>query len=194
LFGVAALSRSNVWAVWYYFTGSQEQTLIEHWNGKTWTVVKSPNVGGRAVTNDLSGVAAVSARDVWAVGYHNPSRTVIEHWNGTKWTVVPSPTPGSGGNLNAVAMTSADSVWAVGQWGENHIGRTLVEHWNGKAWKQASSPNVAGTDNDSWWAVAAARSTAWAVGSYVDETSFQYQTLCAQLIGSTWSLQPKPNK
>ncbi len=109
-------------------------------------MVKSPDVGGPVVTNDLYGVAAVSARDVWAVGYHNPLRTsgtplrtLIEHWDGTKWTVVPSPTPGWGGNLNAVAVTSADSVC-------------------------------------------------------VDETTSQYQTLGAQLIGNTWTLRPTPNK
>ena len=34
------------------------------------------------------------------------------------------------------------------------------------------SPDTAGTNNDSWWAVTAVSTTAWAVGSYVDETSF----------------------
>jgi len=53
---------------------------------------------------------------------------------------------------------------------------------------------VAGTSNDAWWAVAAAGSAAGAVGSYVDQTTFQHQTLAAQLIGSTWTLQPTPNE
>ena len=42
-------------------------TLILHWNGTAWKVVKSPN----AVTdsfNDLFDVDATSANNVWAVG------------------------------------------------------------------------------------------------------------------------------
>jgi hypothetical protein len=194
LFGVAAVSRSGVWAVGYYFTGSQEQTLIERWNGKSWAVVKSADVGGSAVTNDLSGVTAVSARDAWAVGHTSPGKTLIEHWNGARWTVVPSPTPGSGANLNAVAAVSANSIWAVGQWGQDHVGQTLIEHWDGRHWKQASSPDVAGTNNDSWWAVTTTRGTAWAAGTYVNMTTGQYQALGAREIGHTWTLVPTPSR
>ena len=43
--GVAALSGSNVWAVGY--SGEEfnpdSRTLIEHWNGRKWKVVRSPN-------------------------------------------------------------------------------------------------------------------------------------------------------
>ena len=41
-------------------------TLTEHWNGTAWSVVASPNAG---TINSLQSVAAVSANDVWAVGY-----------------------------------------------------------------------------------------------------------------------------
>jgi hypothetical protein len=34
---------------------------------------------------NLSGVVALSANDVWAVG-----RAFTEHWNGRTWTVVPN--------------------------------------------------------------------------------------------------------
>ena len=41
--GVAAVSSGDVWAVGYYFNGSSiSQTLIEHWNGSTWTLVSQP--------------------------------------------------------------------------------------------------------------------------------------------------------
>ena len=45
---------------------SPSQTLIEHWNGTTWSVVASPNVGTQL--NGLNGVTAVSTSDIWAVG------------------------------------------------------------------------------------------------------------------------------
>src|SRR5579872_335860 len=83
--GVAAVSASDVWAVGS--SGSQAssgQTLIERWNGASWSVVTSPNPG--SMYNILSGVAAVSASDVWAVGYYVNSsqvtQTLVEHWNG----------------------------------------------------------------------------------------------------------------
>src|SRR5206468_9107024 len=82
-----------------------------------WEVVSSPNVG--TSDNQLRGVAAVSANDVWAVGdYSNGTghqQTLVEHWNGTAWSVVPSPNVGTGHNvLNGVAAVSANDVWAVG--------------------------------------------------------------------------------
>src|SRR5438270_11754958 len=63
----------------------------------TWSVVKSPNVG------QLSGVAAVSASNIWAVGSYyagsvKAGQTLIEHWNGTSWSVVKSPNVGSNFN------------------------------------------------------------------------------------------------
>src|SRR5437764_621866 len=38
--GVAVVSANDVWAVGYYSGG----TLIEHWDGTSWSVVPSPNV------------------------------------------------------------------------------------------------------------------------------------------------------
>ncbi|MGO9163645.1 MAG: hypothetical protein ACLP7J_23660 [Streptosporangiaceae bacterium] len=57
LYGVAATSARNAWAVG--LTGAR--TLIVHWNGRAWT--KAP-----ASTGFLEGVAAVSATSAWAVG------------------------------------------------------------------------------------------------------------------------------
>src|SRR5204863_435092 len=68
LYGVAAVSANDVWAVGAYYNGTAKQTLTEHWNGTAWSVVSSPNVGSG--NNSLSGLAAVSANDVWAVGYY----------------------------------------------------------------------------------------------------------------------------
>ena len=129
LSGVAAVSATNVWAVGYYVnTTGVTQTLTEHWNGTSWSVVKSPSPGSG---DDLRGVAAVSAHDVWAVGSDNNSnnvfQTLTEQWNGKQWSVVKSPSPGSfNTQLLAVAATSAHDVWAVGHADSN----TLIEHFH----------------------------------------------------------------
>src|SRR5213078_2488767 len=68
---VAVLGRSNAWAVgfWTPPTGVN-RTLIQHWDGATWTVVPSPDPGpGDAA---LEGLAARGPDDVWAVGGQGP--------------------------------------------------------------------------------------------------------------------------
>jgi len=98
--------------------------------------------------NLLTGVAAVTARNIWAVGYyltdssHSHSRSLIEHWNGVKWSVVPTPNPGITNNLSSMAAHAANDIWAVGESasGSKPV-QSLIEHWNGKAWSVVSSPH-----------------------------------------------------
>lgn len=119
LFGAAAVSSKDAWAVGASQLGSGFVTLIVHWNGKQWQKVASPNTFGSTVGNVLSGVAATSSRDAWAVGVVRPgsaSRTLIVHWNGRSWQRVPSPNQDPTGSnvLLGVDATSARNVWMVG--------------------------------------------------------------------------------
>jgi hypothetical protein len=105
LFGVTAIAPNDAWAVGFFveaLNGDRPQkTLTEHWDGTSWTVVPSPNVGGpdtQTISNQLRGVIAVSANDVWAFGdtdQFGPSKitNLVLHWNGTAWSIVPSPDP-----------------------------------------------------------------------------------------------------
>ncbi|MFL5732917.1 MAG: WD40 repeat domain-containing protein, partial [Chloroflexia bacterium] len=119
---ISAASRDDIWAVGYYTsTNDLQKTLIIHWDGKGWTHVPSPNAG--TGQNDLTGVAALSSTDAWAVGsysadtvnYSGQSQTRILHWDGHAWTQVPSPNPGLDANrLTAITAISSDDVWAAG--------------------------------------------------------------------------------
>ena len=62
LYGVAAVSSTNVWAVG---TDPITKTLIENWNGTRWKVVASPN---GADYNSLNAVAALASGFALAVG------------------------------------------------------------------------------------------------------------------------------
>lgn len=105
LLGVTAISSNDVWAVGFYVQNfgqdRPQKTLIEHWDGTSWSVVPSPNVGGNSSTttsNELRGVVAVSANDVWAFGdtdVFGPERlsNLVLHWNGKAWSIVPVPQP-----------------------------------------------------------------------------------------------------
>jgi hypothetical protein len=134
--GVAATSATDLWAVGDSIgnasLGSTSRTLIERGNGTSWKTVPSPNIG--AGNNVLTGVAARSATDVWAVGYWDnlagsiPIRSTLwMHWNGTTWSIVPSPNVGSGDNtlLGVLAPAGATDAWAYG----GSANGTLVQHF-----------------------------------------------------------------
>ena len=113
----------------------QARTLIQHWDGTQWSIVPSPSPDTQL--NELRGVAALSANDVWAVGYRGgtqnetPLETLILHWDGTRWRQVPSPNVPVGANqLSGITAISANDIWAVGSAG----GAPLTMHWNGNAW------------------------------------------------------------
>jgi photosystem II stability/assembly factor-like uncharacterized protein len=191
LFGVAAISASDVWAVGIT-TSTSQQPLIEHWNGSRWSVVTSPSLP--ALNNALYSVAAVSESDVWAVGSSSTTvgQTLIEHWNGSHWSVVTSPSPGSKGNsLGGVTVVSASDVWAVGDFMKSGSQQALIEHWNGTSWQVVPSPSV-GTDSAFSAVGAVSAKDVWAVG-YTANGNQGFQTLTEQWNGSRWSVVTSPS-
>jgi hypothetical protein len=56
-------------------------TVILRWNGAAWKRVPSPSPRPSA---ELSGVAATSANNAWAVG-STGGKTLILRWNGKTW-------------------------------------------------------------------------------------------------------------
>src|SRR4029453_6889635 len=67
LYGSAALSASSAWAVgsWYDTGRAAPRTLVERWNGTSWSTVTSPNA--TEYYNELRDVDATSATGAWAV-------------------------------------------------------------------------------------------------------------------------------
>src|SRR5437868_5653506 len=64
---VACASASDCWTVGFYNNVSAYQTLIQHWDGNSWTILNSPNT--RATQHNLlRSVTCTSASDCWAVG------------------------------------------------------------------------------------------------------------------------------
>jgi hypothetical protein len=201
LYGVAATSSTNAWAVGQHADRTTGRTLIEHWNGTAWTQVPSPSPGGTRGFSVLNGVAATSSTNAWAVGdyaaRHSLFQTLIEHWNGTAWTQVPSPNaPGGGNELNGVAATSATNAWAVGDSASGT--ETLIEHWNGTAWTQVLSPNPNPNDpgNRLFGVAATSATNAWAVGTeclICNTDSETDATLIVHWNGTAWKQQPSPS-
>jgi hypothetical protein len=118
MFGASALSPSDVWVV-----GDQEggdnvfETLAEHWNGHTWSVVPTPDPGSTG--NHLYAVDAVSPDNVWAVGQQlgrrAPDRGLVEHWDGRRWSVARLPASASASVLLDAVAATRHQVWVAGE-------------------------------------------------------------------------------
>ena len=203
LVSVTAVSSNNLFAVGWtdtsVNTSSFQGTLIEHWDGSKWTVIPSPNAKGSS-QNTLTGVAAINANDIWAVGYTLTSnnQTLTMHWNGSKWSIVPSPNGPYGNWLSGVTALATNNVWAVGT--TNNGGNTLVLHWNGSSWKVVPSPNVEYDYNFLASVSAVSANDIWAAGTstytyYTGEgyPNTTYYTLFEHWDGSAWSIVPGAN-
>lgn len=134
LTSVTAISSTNAWAVGHAFdtvsgSGLTNRTVVEHWNGTKWSLVSAPSVEQHP---QLTGVAAVGASDIWAVGsgWHDVAtgvpvqHPILLHYNGASWSsVTPPANVGPSDNLlNGVTALPGGAVWAAG----NESGRTLV--------------------------------------------------------------------
>jgi hypothetical protein len=117
---IKANSPTDVWAVGAQgVVDGNSSTLIEHFNGTSWSIVPSPSPGNNG---NLTGVTTTNAaNNVWAVGGDTiPGTTTVqtltENWNGTAWSVVPSPDAGGTTTLLSGAATTpgAAIVQAVG--------------------------------------------------------------------------------
>ena len=176
---VAATSTNDIWAVGLTTPADSgaPQTLIEHWDGLSWSIVPSPNRPGRDAQNVLQGVAAVASDDAWAVGYSvdldSPTiySTLTLHWGGASWSIVPSPNleqaPHAYNALLGASAVASDDVWAVGGAPVGDAGRAIFMHWDGAAWSLFPPPR----ETDFWFdssrfaVVAIAGDDAWSVGA-----------------------------
>ena len=114
LVGVSCSSSSACIAVGQNLASTADQTLIESWNGSTWSIVPSPN--SSATSSVLNGVSCNGPSACTSVGYDSDGNTLIESWNGSAWSIVPSPSlpPAVNALLEAVSCTSPSACTAVG--------------------------------------------------------------------------------
>ena len=200
LFSAAAVSADDVWAV-----GDQQSeatgkfsALIEHWDGKRWTVVRGPDVGSSG--SHLYGIAAAGPSNVWAVGQRNDQGSdlpLVEHWDGRRWSVVDVPSAGvTGALLQGVTVTADGQVWAVGQTDDAAAQAfPFVEYLAGGAWYASKVTSIAGPFSDVT-GVAVSQGAVWLAGSYFDPVGGTELTLVARHTGGAagnWQQVAAPN-
>jgi hypothetical protein len=198
LVGVACLSPSECWAA----GGNDDrngvgQTLVERWDGTSWTIVDSPNPTGSDGFQAVTCASPSQPEECWAVGQTvtglGGALTLIEEWDGAAWSIVSSPSIGGYDDLLGVTCASQGDCWAVGSHSGATNDQTLIEHWNGSVWKIFSSPNTSTTQNNYLNAVACASAwDCWAAGYYVNGPGMS-RTLIEQWDGNLWTIGSSPN-
>src|SRR5215472_15385890 len=196
LYGVAAITDSDVWAV----GGQQDsnglwRTLTEHWDGSEWSVVDAIDAGVNG--NQFYGVKAVSTNDVYAVGQEAdagfPGQALIEHWNGRSWTVISSPADAATALPLGVTAT-ASSLTVVGQHETDTAPyTTYVAAGAPNRLSIQNTPNAGVGENDLFGVTKAADGTTWAVGWDIDPATDNHSPLVLQGINGVWSLVPSPS-
>jgi hypothetical protein len=199
--GVDGHANTNVWAVGQVGSG----TLIERWNGSSWTVVPSPNPPGTS-SAVFRAVKTLAGNNAWAVGHAQlssgtfPHQTLITRWDGTRWGVVPSPSPDPIQNLLlAVDGVAANDVWAIG--GIGHDGYEglpvagLVLRWNGTSWTRAAIPDADATFStiELRDVVAVASNDVWVVGRAFHRQLFRTVPYVLHWNGQSWQHGTIPN-
>jgi len=93
------------------------RSLVERWNGTTWSTVASANA--QSPKTFVSDVSCATTKSCVAVGQYfqgSNGRPLVERWTGTTWGIVTSPNPVGSTNswLKGVSCPSPTSCFAVG--------------------------------------------------------------------------------
>ena len=206
--GVTTIATNDVWAVGQYFNFGtfSWNTLTEHYNGSTWSVVPSAN-SSTLDYNELDTISAFSSTDIWAVGLHAPVngdgslgtfQSLAEHWDGISWTVVSTPNTATGDNA-IVGVNALEANHAVGVGSGNFVNGSAPEQ--AEAWNLTlgGSTNVvlnASPSDNGFESVARSGDGVWAVGFASANTSSPLQAMVWQANWNTgthtltWAASP----
>jgi hypothetical protein len=199
LTAVAAVASNDVWAAGQTVAEGGLRSLVEHWNGSSWTKATLP---ASNTYQAINGLVALAPNDVWSVGYastdasNRPYRPLVMHWDGSAWTVKPYLAPPGADSSALVSVTGdgAGGLLAVGYAVFAGQKRTLVERFDGAAWSVLPSPSP-GTEASALLDVvmdSPSTATATAVGYRSD--GFGYDTLVERWDGTAWTVEASQDR
>jgi hypothetical protein len=172
LYGVRAIEPDDVWAVGQQVGATgPERTLVEHWDGRRWSVV--PSAGNGAASGMLFSVTSGDG-GVWAAGESDDAvagaRPLIQRLDDGAFVNV--AVPASAGSVFSSLWGVAEThgiVWAVGTFEDVASGnnRPLILRGDGGTFSVVNGPNPSGgVGSDILAGVVSTGDTVWAVGLY----------------------------
>jgi hypothetical protein len=193
LLGVRAFSATDAWAVGSHNVPGtlRFSTLVERWNGTTWSIVPSPDPD--PFESQLVDVDGVSSSDLWAVGSRRNSpdgvsQPIVLHFDGSSWSIVSVP-GGVDATLQSVVARASNDVWAVGSefsqslfW---HV--PFVLHWNGTVWSKVAIPSPGPQGGRLYGVVALSATNVYVVGQ--TSASGAIPSLVMHWNGSQWNVE-----
>jgi hypothetical protein len=190
---VTAASARDAWAVGYRDARRVYRSLVEHWDGDRWTVVRLPRLGGQG--NGLNAVDAAASGVVWAVGgsarARGPSQLLVLRLDSRGWSSVPAPASLHSAALNGVAAWGRRGAWVVGATRSGGGDRAFSLQADGRNWRVVPIDLIAALSADLNAIWAAAPDDVWAVGSSFDGR--WYRPLVEHGVGGRWSRVPTPD-
>lgn len=200
----------GLWAWGYrHRQGGPGTPLLERWDGQSWQDVAMP-ASSTARADEIAGVAAVSADDVW-VAENTRRGGLLSHWDGAGWTDFPAfGFAGTSETSNALLALSTDDVWAVSAamtpaTGAIKHSRLTTLHWDGTRWTSVPAPSLGRGVGEVWLRLirGASPDAVWALG---DSQRYRRKTVggkrkwavtrSAQFLlfwdGRRWTRQPWP--
>ncbi len=179
--GVAATTGGIAWAVGEQYQGliAPGDPLVLQSAGGHWIPVPMPAVQWQG---SLTGVAAVSPTDAWAIGTDLSGNPHILHGSGGIWNNVPFPGSTTAGvTLTAIAAATGVNPWVA----ENGPNGPVLLHWTGSHWASHAAPP--GDTSLSTLTVHSATNV-WTAG-YAPDPADAYQSLAAvsHWNGSAWT-------
>jgi hypothetical protein len=211
-YSVAASSTTDAWAVGEQSAGTKiHDSLYEHWNGTSWSVVSGPNEGELTAVLDFSPtnayafadfaalhwngaawsvisgglpalqVSADSPSDIWGIYRNN----MVTHYNGTSWTTYTLSAPSGTPVFESVAALSPTDVWVVGT---TTGGPPIAEQFNGTSWQAVTLPS----SFSAYGLNAVTVQSATDVWVFSNTGSPSVPLLLANWNGSSWTTSPSP--
>lgn len=157
--GVSCVSATSCTAVGFYdfgATGTEQVTLVEHWDGRVWAEQPTPPIGNPG--SALEGVSCPTAGTCTAAGSYlgqsdeGPgSAPLAMRGHSGIWAIQPTPINSATGNVTAgLTGVSCPTLKVCTAVGVNVHGGPLVLRWEGGKWQRqqvtgaASVPELAG--------------------------------------------------
>lgn len=182
-------------------------TLIEHWDGKQWTIVPSPDdVPDLRSTPTVYSITVISAHDIWMAGTlaHDWGQTrtaLMKHWDGQKWTnvldqsrVLENGTQAQESILWTTTNAGGHVLAGGAQMGSDGVSHAYLERWDGQNWQKSDVGSLGQNVSAIRALSGVSASDVWAIMEKTTSSNGQpvSSTFLAHWDGKTWKQVAAP--